>query len=272
MTSTIILVKQINLIILPIAQGSALQSRNIFVSILLLIQLISLLSIAYHEHRLGNFDFKDFVHSESSHKMIRLGSITIISVLLLFSGTLFIAKTQVDALKEVIAVDYVLDFKPDAYGVVHVELPDKLITSSKLIGVNLPKTIEGGQILKHFAVSEVNIGEVVSQFALDFVDNLAYSYLIVPVTNALITILLLGFLLIYDVQKTKIPFSAVAVETGQFILALFLSIFFISKFGIIISIFGGFILLASFLNLYSEFSKTRSYEKLINLKEKKNVI
>lgn len=170
----LLLFNQVNLFVIPLAQGSALDSRNLFIKVLLLIQFIAIIAIARNHHKLNKFDIKDVLSTVLMKRMIKIGSLVTMITLLLFGSVLMVANSQVSLVKEAVTVDYVLDFKPTANGAVNIELPSKLILSSKLLGINLPKTIEGGALLDYFAVSEVNIGEVVSQFALDFIDNLAY--------------------------------------------------------------------------------------------------
>lgn len=254
--STLLLFKQVNLLIIPIAQGSALSSRNLFMSVLFLTQAISLLMIAYNYSKLGMFDLRDVIDVRMSNRLIKIASSVLITVLLLFSSILMIVNTQVDTIKNEISVDYVVDFKPTADGMVNIQLPDELIKTTSLFGVKLPKTIEGGQILSQFAVSEVNIGEVVSQFVLDFVDNIAYQFLIIPMTNALVTITLITVILIFNAQKKHIPFSNITIELSQLMLTLILTVIYIPKFGLLMSLFGSLILFASILNVYRAYKES----------------
>lgn len=266
---TLILFKQVNLIVIPIAQGSALASRNLFIQVLLITQFISIIAIAFNYNKLGQFDLKEFVNNNVNTKMIHIGAAVIIVSLLLFSSVLLIANTQVDTIKDTVAVDYTLDFKFTADGLVHIELPTKLVITSKLLGFNIPKTIEGGALLQYFDVSAVNIGEIVSQFALDFIDNIAYQYLIIPMTNAMITVLLIVLLVLFNMSKHKIPFSSLTTNTIQFIGSLIISIYFVSKFGIILSMFGALMLVASGLNTYICFKDSSHYLKLQHLLQTK---
>lgn len=266
---TLILFKQVNLIVIPIAQGSALASRNLFIQVLLITQFISIIAIAFNYNKLGQFDLKEFVNNNVNTKMIHIGAAVIIVSLLLFSSVLLIANTQVDTIKDTVAVDYTLDFKFTADGLVHIELPTKLVITSKLLGFNIPKTIEGGALLQYFDVSAVNIGEIVSQFALDFIDNIAYQYLIIPMTNAMITVLLIVLLVLFNMSKHKIPFSSLTTNTIQFIGSVIISIYFVSKFGIILSMFGALMLVASGLNTYICFKDSSHYLKLQHLLQTK---
>lgn len=90
---TLILFKQVNLIVISIAQGSALASRNLFIQVLLITQFISIIAIAFNYNKLGQFDLKEFVNNNVNTKMIHIGAAVIIVSLLLFSSVLLIANT-----------------------------------------------------------------------------------------------------------------------------------------------------------------------------------
>ena len=53
-------------------------------------------------------------------------------------------------------------------------LPKELTQTTALVGIHLPDTIKGGQILDQFFVSEIDFGTMVTEFLTTTIDGIVY--------------------------------------------------------------------------------------------------
>lgn len=234
---TAIMVNQMDLVLIMNANHSLLELRNLLFRIFLWGQLLCVGTLVYLLYQKGRFQFRGFDVLGFSSRVIKISAITSLLMLVIAGSGLGLVNLQVDGVKEAIAVDYVLDLKPTADGLVHLVMPDLLIQKAQGFGINIPKEIEGGMILQQVFVDNIDFGAIINQTAGTFIDGLSARFISKPMMRVIIMAVLIGMIVFLPKILRVDLFKEVWVRSIQLVLALILNLRYAFQFGQILSIF-----------------------------------
>lgn len=205
---------------------------------------------------------KTYIHFNAhlKNKIIKTTSSTLIVILLLFSSTLLLINSQSYTFKEIVKIDYTINFVRDDNDIVSIEVPDKLHEITEIIGINIPKAIDGNSMLSFLNLDNINIGKITSSYVLEIIDDLIYIFIKTPINTSLLNIALVIIIFIYHKKKSIIPFSKIITEVLQVLLSIILLIS-VNNYGITINLLGSIILIISLLDFSIEFNACKkSYD------------
>lgn len=241
--------------ILPIAFINTLSLVSMLIKCTFIFQFIIILKIGYNYFRENIFTFENIVNVIYLSRLIKRLSIIIISFLMIISMTYFISSKSVLILKDEVIIDYTINVEPTANNILSIEVSDELLSLASKLGVTIPETLEGGAILSYFDLDEINIGEILSNYILDMIDNLSYIYINHPLSNyVFISILMLIFVLL-NLYLSLIIESALISNILQTVFMSYIYLFNLSSLGLIINVLGLFLLFLTVLKLIAVIRK-----------------
>lgn len=250
--------KQAILLIVPLAQKTNMNFRDNLIIILILTQIITMIAIALNQNKLGQFNVKEVYNQHLGQRFFKLGTIGLLVTLLFYCSALLTLNYSVNIVKKNIAIDYVIDLRPTADGLVEIVLPEQLIKNGARIGINIPEVIKGGAILEQVAVSEVNLGAIVNQFLIDSIDVMAQNHIRDPFYQSIIIIMFVGLITQYRDKKHKIPLQPLIIEGIEVIIAFIITLNIAQSLGMVSNIFAFFILFSSCSSLFYTYKNSNN--------------
>lgn len=264
------LVKPMQSLIIFSTQSSVMQLRSLLVLFIMFLQLFCVISICYNLSKIQRFNFSSILTHGFGHSVMKVGAIASLSILIIFGSSLLFANSKVEDIQQKVSVEYVFDLKEAADGTVNIVVPKALIASAKMVGVNIPDTISGGQVVERFFQTEIDFGAMVTNTINSTITSLANKYIMHPFTNATSAIILIAIAIGLHYAALKLHILPIAVYGVQFILIMLLNIIYGSAFGILVAIGFGLLLVGSAIHLLSEIVHTSYWKQFTN--QKKDII
>lgn len=241
--------------ILPIAFKNTLSLVSMLIKFNFIFQFIITIKIGYNYFHENIFSFENIINVNYLSRLIKRVSIVIISFLMMISMTYFISAKAVIILKDEVIIDYVINVKPTANDLLSIEVSDELLALTSKLGVTIPKTLQGGAILSYFDLDEINIGEMLTNYILDMIDNLSYIYINHPLSNYIFISVLMLIFGLFNLYSSLIIESALISNILQTVFMSYIYLFKLSSLGLIINVLGLFLLFLTVLKLIAVIRK-----------------
>lgn len=222
--------------------------KNTFITLIMLFQFGLTIFILRDLAHLKRFNLSHLFTDDNAFKIIKKSSIVLITVFAIIGIGLLVAKSQVVTLKKMVEIEYILDLKPTADGLVHLNVPPKITNVLTPFGIKLPQTITGSLITDQFGITELDVGNIVNEFTGTRINMLTYRLIQIPTINTFTALALVIGTLVSDYYIKKDTIYKKLLIHTQFIIS-FVLFFLISKnFGMIINIISGLLFFASLIH------------------------
>lgn len=246
---SILLTVNNNLILTHHIDSSLFELKNTLVRCMFVIQLILSFVLLYRLRNLNRFNLSQLFSHKAAKRLIHSGSIVVVIIFSLLATSLIFANNYVKTVEENLKVDYVINLKPTADGLVHLNVPEKITKPLDMIGVSFPKEINGSMLTDQFGITEIDAGSMINNFVHTKVNLLTYRFLQVPLANASLSIFFLVLIFILEAVTQKVKEHATILYHIQWVLSAIIYFSVSKNFGTVINILSGLVFLGTSIHL-----------------------
>lgn len=227
--------------------------KNVGLPIIFGLELVLFLGILYYLNKMNKFNLTIGFDQKTAGKLIKIGVVSTGIICCVVLGGFVYAKQMALVFRDFITIDFVLDLGPAADGLIHIDLPPKLVRISGFLGGNIPEAIKGSDILTYFGINTIDVGAYINGITLPIVDRYIYDFIILPTYKLIMVIASLISVLVLHITAKKLFVLKPVLVIINVCLSSFLLFFLAVNFTVIMATLVCLIWLGTLIHLYTGF-------------------